>query len=98
MRAPDFLRHLLVSATGNAISHLNAPALPTSRLPEPEAGAAIVHLHARNPVDHPQQTPGGSEPFLKAIRQPSDCLGNITTGPYLWATCIDQCITGGPVA
>ncbi|CAN7789397.1 hypothetical protein LJR034_008962 [Caballeronia sp. LjRoot34] len=49
-------------------------------------------------MDHPQQTPGGSEPFLKAIRQPSDCLGNITTGPYLWATCIDQCITGGPVA
>ncbi len=46
-----------------------------------EAGAAIVHLHARNPVDgRPDQTPEGFAPFLKVIKQRSDCVVNITTG------------------
>jgi uncharacterized protein (DUF849 family) len=46
-----------------------------------EAGAAIVHLHARNPVDgRPDQTPEGFAPFLKVIKQRSDAVINITTG------------------
>ncbi|WP_159998475.1 3-keto-5-aminohexanoate cleavage protein [Roseomonas sp. 18066] len=46
-----------------------------------EAGAAIVHLHARNPVDgRPDQTPEGFSPFLQVIKQRSDCVVNITTG------------------
>jgi uncharacterized protein (DUF849 family) len=46
-----------------------------------DAGAAIVHLHARNPVDgRPDQSPEGFVPFLKAIRQRSNCVVNITTG------------------
>src|SRR6202521_2396807 len=46
-----------------------------------EAGAAIVHLHARNPVDgRPDQTPEAFEPFLQAIKQRSNCVVNITTG------------------
>jgi uncharacterized protein (DUF849 family) len=46
-----------------------------------EAGAAIVHLHARNPVDgRPDQSPEGFVTFLKVIRQRSDCVVNITTG------------------
>jgi len=46
-----------------------------------EAGAAIVHLHARNPVDgRPDQSPEGFAPFLKVIKQRSDCVVNITTG------------------
>jgi uncharacterized protein (DUF849 family) len=46
-----------------------------------EAGAAIVHLHARNPQDgRPDQTPGAFEPFLKIIKQRSACVVNITTG------------------
>jgi uncharacterized protein (DUF849 family) len=46
-----------------------------------EAGAAIVHLHARNPVDgRPDQTPEGFAPFLRVIKQRSDCVVNITTG------------------
>jgi uncharacterized protein (DUF849 family) len=46
-----------------------------------EAGAAIVHLHARNPEDgRPDQTPEGFEPFLRVIKQRSDCVVNITTG------------------
>jgi uncharacterized protein (DUF849 family) len=46
-----------------------------------EAGAAIVHLHARDPRDgRPDQTPAAFEPFLKVIKQRSACVVNITTG------------------
>lgn len=46
-----------------------------------EAGAAIVHLHARNPADgRPDQRPEAFLPFLKVIKQRSDCVVNITTG------------------
>src|SRR5262245_3540042 len=46
-----------------------------------EAGAAIVHLHARDPKDgRPDQTPGAFAPFLKVIKQRSDVVVNITTG------------------
>ena len=46
-----------------------------------EAGAAIVHLHARNPVDGcPDQSPEAFEPFLRAIKQRSDVVVNLTTG------------------
>ncbi len=46
-----------------------------------EAGAAIVHLHARNPADgRPDQTPEAFEPFLRSIKQRSDVVCNLTTG------------------
>ena len=46
-----------------------------------EAGAAIVHLHARNPADgRPDQSPEAFEPILKVIKQRSDVVMNITTG------------------
>ena len=46
-----------------------------------EAGAAIVHLHARRPHDGlPDQSPEAFKPFLQVIRQRSDCVVNITTG------------------
>jgi uncharacterized protein (DUF849 family) len=46
-----------------------------------EAGAAIVHLHARDPGDgRPDQSPERFAPFLKVIKQRSNCLVNITTG------------------
>jgi uncharacterized protein (DUF849 family) len=46
-----------------------------------EAGAAIVHLHARDPeTGLPDQSPDRFEPFLKIIKQRSDCVVNITTG------------------
>jgi uncharacterized protein (DUF849 family) len=46
-----------------------------------EAGAAVVHLHARNPQDgRPDQTPEAFEPFLKVIKQRSPVVVNITTG------------------
>jgi uncharacterized protein (DUF849 family) len=46
-----------------------------------EAGAAIVHLHARNPqTGQPDQRPEAFTPFLQVIKQASDCVINITTG------------------
>ena len=46
-----------------------------------EAGAAIVHLHARNPQDgRPDQSPEAFEPFLRVIKQRSDVVVNLTTG------------------
>jgi uncharacterized protein (DUF849 family) len=46
-----------------------------------EAGAAIVHLHARDPKDgRPDQTPEAFAPFLKVIKQRSNAVINITTG------------------
>jgi uncharacterized protein (DUF849 family) len=48
-----------------------------------EAGAAIVHLHARSPKDgRPDQDPDLYEPFLKVIKQRSDAIINITTGGH----------------
>ena len=46
-----------------------------------EAGAAIVHLHARDPVSgRPDQTPEAFARFLPRIRQQTDAVINITTG------------------
>ncbi len=45
------------------------------------AGAAIVHLHARDPKDgRPDQSPERFKPFLEVIKQRSNCVVNITTG------------------
>ena len=51
-----------------------------------EAGAAILHLHARNPLDgRPDQSPEGFAPFLSRIKQNPEAVINITTGgsPYM---------------
>ncbi len=46
-----------------------------------EAGAAIVHLHARDPQNgKPDQSPDAFAPFLRVIKQRSNCVINITTG------------------
>ncbi|MBN9459244.1 MAG: 3-keto-5-aminohexanoate cleavage protein [Bosea sp. (in: a-proteobacteria)] len=46
-----------------------------------EAGAALVHVHARNPkTGQPDQSPEAFEPFLKVIKQRCDAVINITTG------------------
>jgi len=51
-----------------------------------EAGAAILHLHARNPEDgRPDQSPEGFAQFLPRIKQGTNAVINITTGgsPYM---------------
>ncbi len=46
-----------------------------------EAGAAIVHLHARDPKDgRPDQRPEAFAPFLGRIKKACDVVVNITTG------------------
>ena len=51
-----------------------------------EAGAAIIHLHARDPITgKPDQTPEAFGRFLPQIKQASNAVVNITTGgaPYM---------------
>lgn len=51
-----------------------------------EAGAAIIHLHARDPVTgKPDQRPEAFVPFLTDIKARSDVVINLTTGgsPYM---------------
>jgi uncharacterized protein (DUF849 family) len=56
-----------------------------------EAGAAIIHLHARNPQDgRPDQSPEAFLPFLKVIKQRSNCIVNITTGGAATMTIEDR--------
>ena len=46
-----------------------------------EAGAAIVHLHARDPeTGKPDQTPEAFARFLPRIKQATNAAINITTG------------------
>ena len=52
-----------------------------------EAGAAIIHLHARNPEDgRPDQTPEAFGQFLPQIKQASNAVVNLTTGGAAWMT------------
>lgn len=51
-----------------------------------EAGAAIIHLHARDPkTGKPDQRPEAFVPFLEKIKAGSDAVVNLTTGgsPYM---------------
>src|SRR5579859_7217419 len=46
-----------------------------------QAGAAIVHLHARNPKDgRPDQSPEAFGTFLPQIKQRTGAVVNLTTG------------------
>jgi uncharacterized protein (DUF849 family) len=71
IHTPSMSPHLPVTAEEIADAAIGAA----------EAGAAIVHLHARNPKDgRPDQSPEAFLPFLKIIKQRSSCVVNITTG------------------
>jgi len=52
-----------------------------SALGAADAGAAIVHLHARDPATgRPDQRPDAFLPFLRTIRAASDVVINLTSG------------------
>lgn len=76
------------AVTGSIHTPSMSPHLPVTpaeiadaALAAAEAGAAIVHLHARNPEDgRPDQSPEAFEPFLRVIKQRSDVVVNLTTG------------------
>jgi uncharacterized protein (DUF849 family) len=81
------------AVTGSIHTPSMSPHLPVtpaeiaeSALGAAEAGAAIVHLHARDPEDgRPDQSPEAFEPFLRVIKQASNVVVNLTTGgsPYM---------------
>lgn len=83
--------------TGSVHTPSMSPYLPVtpadiaqSALDAAQAGAAIVHLHARKPdTGQPTQDPALYAQFLPRIRQESDVVVNITTGgspvlPIAW--------------
>ena len=71
IHTPSMSPHLPVTAEQIADAAIGAA----------KAGAAIVHLHAREPRDgRPDQTPEAFAPFLKVIKQASSVVVNITTG------------------
>jgi uncharacterized protein (DUF849 family) len=71
IHTPSMSPHLPVTAEQIAEAAIGAA----------EAGAAIVHLHARHPGDgRPDQSPERFAPFLRIIKQRSNCVVNITTG------------------
>jgi uncharacterized protein (DUF849 family) len=71
IHTPTMSPHLPISATEIADAAIGAA----------EAGAAIVHLHARDPKDgRPDQSPEAFAPFLRVIKQRSAVVVNITTG------------------
>src|SRR4051812_47661718 len=58
-----------------------------SALGAAEAGAAIIHLHARDPENgRPDQSPEGFGRFLPVIKQRTDAVLNVTTGGAPWMT------------
>lgn len=71
IHTPSMSPHLPVTAEEIARAGIEAA----------EAGAAILHLHARDPRDgRPSQEPALFEPFLRRIRAECDAVINITTG------------------
>ncbi|RMH51693.1 MAG: 3-keto-5-aminohexanoate cleavage protein [Alphaproteobacteria bacterium] len=71
IHTPSMSPHLPVTAEEIADAAIGAA----------EAGAAIVHLHARDPeTGRPDQRPEAFAPFLKIIKQRSNCVVNLTTG------------------
>ena len=71
IHTPSMSPHLPVSAQEIADAAVGAA----------DAGAAIVHLHARDPKDgRPDQSPEAFAPILKSIKQRTGAVLNITTG------------------
>ncbi|WP_104493274.1 beta-keto acid cleavage family enzyme [Paracoccus denitrificans] len=71
IHTPSMSAHLPVSASEISDAALGAI----------EAGAAVVHLHARDPSDgRPDQSVEAFRPILGVIKQASDAVLNITTG------------------
>jgi uncharacterized protein (DUF849 family) len=60
---------------------VTADEIATASIEAARAGAAILHLHARDPKDgRPSQDPDLFRPFLSKIKAATDAVINITTG------------------
>jgi uncharacterized protein (DUF849 family) len=86
------------AVTGSIHTPSMSPALPVTAqeiaeaaVRAAEAGAAIVHLHARNPVDgRPDQSPEAFIPFLREIKARSNAVINMTTGGSAFMTITER--------
>jgi uncharacterized protein (DUF849 family) len=71
IHTPSMSEHIPITAAEIAEAAIGAA----------QAGAAVVHLHARDPQDgRPDQSPEAFAPFLQVIKQRTDVVVNITTG------------------
>src|SRR3984957_14756192 len=67
--------------------------IATQAIDAAQAGAAILHLHARDPKEgRPSPDPNASMQFLPRIKQACDAVINITTGRGVTMT-VDQRIS-----
>ena len=65
--------------------------IATQAVEAAEAGASILHLHARNPEDgSPSVNPDDFAPFLPRIKQATDAVVNISTGGSLTLSIQDR--------
>ena len=90
---PDSKVIITCAVTGSIHTPSMSPHLPVTpddiadaAVEAAQAGAAIVHLHARNPLDgRPDQSPEAFAPILRSIKQRSGAVVNLTTGgsPYM---------------
>ena len=65
--------------------------IATQAVEAAEAGASILHLHARNPENGaPSVDPADFSPFLSRIKQATDAVVNISTGGSLSLTIQDR--------
>jgi len=86
----NFSRPVIISCAITGATHVPSmseflPLTPsdikTQAIEAVEAGAAIIHLHARNPADgRPTPSPEVFRQFVPAIAEATDAVINITTG------------------
>src|SRR5689334_20676969 len=79
IHTPSMSKYLPVSASEIAEAGIGAA----------EAGAAIIHLHARDPADgRPSQDPDHFAPILEQLKAHTDAVINLTTGgsPHMSVT------------
>ena len=71
---------------------VTAEEIATASLEAVEAGAAIVHLHARDPKDgRPDQSVEAFMPIVQNVKQQSDCVVNLSTGGSPFMTVEERC-------
>lgn len=87
MAAPQNKVIITCAVTGSIHTPTMSPHLPITAdevaeqsIAAAEAGASILHLHARNPDGSPTPSPDAFMEFLPRIKQNSDAVVNITTG------------------
>src|SRR3546814_17924019 len=87
MAAPQNKVIITCAVTGSIHTPTMSPYLPITgdqvaeqAIGAAEAGASILHLHARNPDGSPTPDPKALMEFLPRTQQSSDAVVNITTG------------------